>query len=424
MDLKQLEDNLYTWQSALERRGAEVDLNKVSEAHKRYLELLQKSEELRARRNTASKAQDIEAGKRIGSELKELEDELTTAKTELDELVAGIPNLPSSDIPDGGEENNKVLGVVGKPRTIDNPKDHIELGEGLGILDIERGTKASGARFYYLKNQAVELEFAIVRWLMDVLKDKGFELLMGPELLNEKAMLAGGYLGKAEDEVYKTQDDLYLIGTAEQSILAYHLDEIIPVPKRYASFSTCFRREAGSYGKDVKGIIRTHQFDKIEMFSFVAPSVSAREHEFLVSIQEEILRELEIPYQKVLLAAGDLSMASAKTIDLESWLPSQNRHRETHSCSNCTDWQARRARIRYRTAGEQVSGEVHASPKGYAGSSTGKSEVELVHTLNGTAVAVGRILVAILENHQQIDGSVSIPKVLHPYLSFKEIRGK
>src|SRR3989344_587123 len=444
MDLKQLEDNLYTWQSALERRGAEVDLNKVLEAHKCYLELLQKSEELRARRNTAARAQDIEAGKPYSAEatkglrqakglLKEMEDELATAKAELDELVAGIPNLPSCDIPDGGEENNKVLGVVGKPRTIDNPKDHIELGEGLGILDIERGTKVSGARFYYLKNQAVELEFAIVRWLMDLLKEKGFELLIGPELLNEKAMLAGGYLGKAVDEVYKTQDELYLIGTAEQSILAYHLDEIVPVPKRYASFSTCFRREAGSYGKDVKGIIRTHQFDKIEMFSFVAPSMSAREHEFLVSIQEEILQGLEIPYQKVLLAAGDLSMASAKTIDLESWLPSQNRHRETHSCSNCTDWQGGGGKIRYREQGSpsqlRQGFDGQAVPRDNIkndfltnGGGTTGNKPELVHTLNGTAVAIGRILVAILENHQQIDGSVIVPKVLHPYLSFKEIR--
>src|SRR3989344_940843 len=387
MDLKQLEDNLYTWQSALERRGAEVDLNKVLEAHKCYLELLQKSEELRARRNTAARAQDIEAGKPYSAEatkglrqakglLKEMEDELATAKAELDELVAGIPNLPSGDIPDGGEENNKVLGVVGKPRTIDNPKDHIELGEGLGILDIERGTKVSGARFYYLKNQAVELEFAIVRWLMDLLKEKGFELLIGPELLNEKAMLAGGYLGK-----------------------------------------------------DVKGIIRTHQFDKIEMFSFVAPSMSAREHEFLVSIQEEILQGLEIPYQKVLLAAGDLSMASAKTIDLESWLPSQNRHRETHSCSNCTDWQGGGGKIRYREQGSpsqlRQGFDGQAVPRDNIkndfltnGGGTTGNKPELVHTLNGTAVAIGRILVAILENHQQIDGSVIVPKVLHPYLSF------
>ena len=397
MDLKLLEDNLYTWQEQLNRRGAEVDLKKVLEVYQRYLEVLQKAEGLRAERNVAAKAQDIEAGKRIGSELKEV----MAARTELDELVADIPNLPDKDIPDGGEENGKVIGVGGKPRDITNPRDHIALGESLGILDIERGTKASGSRFYYLKNQAVELEFAILRWLMDLLKDKGFELLLGPQLLGEKAMLAGGYLGKAADEVYKTQDDLYLIGTAEQSILAYHLDEIIPVPKRYASFSTCFRREAGSYGKDVKGIIRTHQFDKVEMFSFVAPDMSAREHEQLVAIQEEILQGLEIPYQKVLLAAGDLSMAAARTIDLESWLPSQNRHRETHSASNCTDWQARRARIRYKTE---------------------SGESELVHTLNGTAVAIGRMLVALLENHQQMDGSISIPKVLHSYLSFKEIR--
>jgi seryl-tRNA synthetase len=192
-----------------------------------------------------------------------------------------------------------------------------------------------------------------------------------------------------------------LNGTAEQSILAYHLDEIIDVPKRYAGFSTCFRREAGSYGKDVKGIIRTHQFDKIELFSFVAPEESEKEHEFLVGLQEEILQKLEIPYQKVLLAAGDLGMSAAKTIDLESWIPSQKRFRETHSCSNCTDWQARRANIRFKNK-------------------DGKSE--FVHTLNGTGVAVGRLLVALLENHQQGDGSIKIPEALQDYCGFEKIK--
>ena len=248
-----------------------------------------------------------------------------------------------------------------------------------------------------------------MHWVFDLLKKKGFELMIPPVMVNEKVMSAGGYLGKNAEEIYKTQGDLYLVGTSEQSMLGYHVDEIIDVPKRYAAFSTCFRREAGSYGKDVKGIIRTHQFDKIEMFSYVDPKKSGKELDDLVDIQEEIWKGLEIPYQKVLLAAGDMSMPSAKTIDLESWLPSQNRYRETHSASNCTGWQARRANIRYRVAGKQVSRLV------------GKSKTEFVHTLNGTAVAIGRTLVALLENHQQPDGSIKIPKALHPYLSFKRI---
>src|SRR5690606_19631157 len=212
-----------------------------------------------------------------------------------------------------------------------------------------------------------------------------------------------GYLGQAEDEVYKTNDDLYLIGTSEQTTLGYHMDEVIEVPKRYAAFSSCFRREAGSYGKDVKGIIRTHQFDKVEMFSYVAPEMAEVEHEFLVSLEEEILRKLEIPYQKILIAAGDLGLSAAKKIDLESWIPSQQKYRETHSCSNCTDWQARGAKIRYKN-------------------DEGKNE--LVYTLNGTAIAIGRLLVALLENHQQEDGNVNIPAILHPYLSFREIKVK
>ncbi|MBU1082912.1 serine--tRNA ligase, partial [Patescibacteria group bacterium] len=286
------------------------------------------------------------------------------------------------------------------PLGLKNPKDHIELGASLDLIDIERGAKVSGSRFYYLKNQAVEIEFALIQWVGGLLAKKGFKFLMGPGLLSEKAMMAGGYLGKASEEIYKTQDNLYLAGTSEQSILAYHMDEMIELPKRYVSFSTCYRREAGSYGKDVKGIIRTHQFDKIEMFSFVEPTESDQELEFLSSIQEEILQGLEIPYRKVLLAAGDLSMASAKTIDMESYLPSQNTFRETHSVSNCTDWQASRADIRYKVGKQSV----------------------YVHTLNGTAVAIGRLLAVLLENHQQTDGSIKIPKVLHPYLSFKEIK--
>ena len=392
-------------------KGYEGNLDNLTELGKQHNQLAAELDQARAEHNRLAAAKDIEAGKAVASRVIDLENRFKEIHQQLTPLWLAIPNPPDKDIPEGGEENNKVLGVSKlHPSKIDNPKDHVELGETLGIIDIERGVKTSGSRFYFLKNEAAELEFALIRWLFKILKKKGFELLVTPQIVNEEVMEHAGYVSKSDQhaaEVYHIDDPdnpdkhQYLIGTSEQSVLGYHMDEIIEVPKRYAAFSTCFRKEAGSYGKDVKGIIRTHQFDKIELFSFVAPKDSAKEFKSLVAIQEFILKKLEIPYQKVLIAAGDLGMPAAKKIDLESWLPSQGRFRETHSCSNCTDWQASRANIRYRAE---------------------NGENEFVHTLNGTAVAIGRILVAILENHQQPDGSVKIPKALHPYLNFKEIK--
>jgi len=411
IDLKNLADNLENWQKALEKRGEKHDLKKILELYRKHNELVGEIDELRAQHNAAAKKKDIEEGTKLRTQLGKKEEEWSKLLKTINELTRLISNIPLSDVPAGGEEANQILETVGEPPVIKDIKDHIELATSLNILDVERAAKTSGSRFYFLKNQAVELEFALIHWVFDLLKEKGFKLLITPQMMNAQVMSAGGYLDKAADEVYKVQDELYLIGTSEQSMLGYHMDEIVDVPKRYAAFSTCFRREAGSYGKDVKGIIRTHQFDKVEMFSFVLPEKSEEELDFITDIQEEILKGLEIPYQKVLLAAGDLGTPSAKTIDMESWLPSQQRYRETHSASNCTDWQARRANIRYRVAGKRVS------------RLAGKSKTEFVHTLNGTAIAIGRTLVALLENHQQPDGSIKIPKVLHPYLSFKEIKG-
>lgn len=403
INLSALKDNLEEWKVGLARKGAKVDLDALVAAYDSWLTLSQEVEVLRGERNEAAKNKDIEGGKAVGVKLSGLESQLREKEAAVNALALQVPNLPSSDTPDGGEEDSKVISTAGVRTDIADPKDHIELGTKLNILDIDRGTKVAGARFYYLKNEGVELEFALVRWVFDVLKGEGFELMVGPQLVNKEVMEAAGYLGQAEDEIYKTNDDLYLIGTSEQTMLGYHMDEVIDLPKRYAAFSSCFRREAGSYGKDVKGIIRTHQFDKVEMFSYVEPANSETEHEFLVSLEEEILQKLEIPYQKVAIAAGDLGMPAYKKYDLESWIPSQKRYRETHSCSNCTDWQARGAKVRYKKE-------------------DGKNDY--VHTLNGTAVAIGRLLVALLENHQQPDGSIKIPAILHPYLNFKEIRVK
>ncbi|OGB85276.1 serine--tRNA ligase [candidate division Kazan bacterium RIFCSPLOWO2_01_FULL_48_13] len=408
-DLKQLSKRL-----AL--KNYQSDLNRIAELAKQYLVAVAELDSARAEHNQASKERNIEDGKTLGIKVGELEQRWKDINTELMPLWRGIPNPPAKGVPEGGEDNSKVVGHSRlQPETLEQPKDHVALGEALNIIDIERGVKVAGSRSYYLKNEAAELEFALVRWIFKLLKKKGFELMVPPQMITEEMMSNAGYIDKSEQhaaEIYKVDDEpaKYLIGTSEQSILGFHSDEIIETPKRYAAFSTCFRKEAGSYGKDVKGIIRTHQFDKIEMFSFVEPKESEKEHKRLVALQEFILKKLEIPYQKVLIAAGDLGMPAAKKIDLESWIPSQQRYRETHSCSNCTDWQARRAMIRYRVAGQPVSGLA------------GQSKTDYVYTLNGTAVAIGRILVALLENHQQKDGSIGIPRVLWPHCGFKEIK--
>ncbi len=402
IDFKDILENQEKYKNGLRRKGVGFKIiDEVVKAYSKYIKVKEVVDKLRLQKNIAAKKKDIKTGNEIKRKLVSKEKDLKPIQKLLESLENLIPNIPFTDIPDGGEENNKPIGKFGKIPKIKNPKDHIQLGKDLDIIDIERGVKTSGSRFYFLKNQAVELEFALIQWVMALLKKEKFELLVTPQLVQDKVMAAGGYLGQAADEIYKTQDNLYLIGTSEQSVLGYHMDEIITVPKRYAAFSTCFRREAGSYGQDVKGVIRTHQFDKVEMFSFVESKDSTKEHEKLVKLEEKILKELQIPYQKVLVAAGDLGMSAAKKIDLESWIPSQNRYRETHSCSNCTDWQARRANIRFK-------------------SKNGKTE--FVHTINGTAIAIGRLLVALLENYQQPNGSVKIPKVLHKYLSFKEIK--
>ena len=401
MELRDLldADKVKNFTKQLKRKGHKGGLKKVADLAKKHFELIPQLDALRAERNLAAKNQDINRGKELSGQLDQVEAEFSANEKKLQKLWEAIPNLPADDVPDGGENDGKILDTFGAPTEMLNPKDHLGLGVALDLIDIERGAKVSGSRFYYLKNQAVELEFALIRYVGSVLARKGFTFLMGPQLLGEKAMLAGGYLGKAKEEVYKTQDNLYLIGTSEQAMLAYHMDEIIDVPKRYTAFSTCFRREAGSYGKDVKGIIRVHQFDKIEMFVYCEADKSEQEFNLLVDAAEEIVRDLGIPYRKVLLAAGDMSMASAKTIDIECWMPSQNCYRETHSISNCTDWQARRGNIRYRMG----------------------DKTDYAHTLNGTALAIARFLAVLLENHQQPDGRIEIPSVLHQYLGFTEI---
>jgi seryl-tRNA synthetase len=340
------------------------------------------------------------------AKVKELKPEADAAQKEYTEIMLQVPNPPLPDVVDGqSDKDNKVNRTVGKPKKFTfKIKDHVELGEDLDLIDIERAGKISGSRFYFLKNELVQLEFALVQYALDILVKEGFSPMIPPILLNRETMTGAGYLPAGEDEIYKNQDDLFLAGTSEQPLAGYHKDEILEkgvLPLRYAGFSSCFRREAGSHGKDVRGILRAHQFDKVEMFSFCGPKDSEKEHEFLVSLEEKIVSGLGLPYQIIDICAGDLGAPAAKKYDLETWMPGQDQYRETHSCSNCTDFQARRLNIRYRDKDGKVA---------------------VLHTLNGTAIAIGRMLIAIMENGQRKDGSIEIPKALHKYLPYKEIK--
>ena len=317
-----------------------------------------------------------------------------------------LPNLPDPSAADGSKEEDAVVvstnGSV--PEFGFEPADHLDLGSSLGVIDVERAAKVAGSRFGYLKGPLVQLEFALVRWVLDTLAPHGFVPVVPPVLVREEALYGTGFFPGDEEQVYSVpSDDLFLVGTAEVPLAAMHMDEILDdgdLPLRYAGFSTCFRREAGAYGKDTRGIFRVHQFDKVEMFSFVHPDESRAEHEFLLAREEELVSALGIPYRVVNIAAGDLGSSAAKKYDIEAWFPGQDRYREITSTSNTTDYQSRRLRIRFKD-------------------DTGVNR--LVHTLNGTAVAVGRTLIAIMENNQTGEGSIAVPEVLRPYVGFSAI---
>jgi seryl-tRNA synthetase len=316
--------------------------------------------------------------------------------------------LPFEEVPVGKDEkDNVVVKKVGKPRKFSfKPKDYMEIAERLDLIDTKRAAKISGTRFGILKREAVLIEFALVKFALDTLLKEKFIPVIPPVMLKEEMARGTGYFEATDKEeaYFLPKDNLFLAGTSEQPLMAMHAAEIFEekdLPKRYVAFSTCFRREAGSYGKDTKGILRVHQFDKVEMVSFCKPEDSKKEHLFLLKRQEKLMRALKIPYQLVQICTGDLGRPAAAKYDIESWLPSENRYRETHSTSNCTDFQARRLNIRYR-------------------GKTGK--LNFVHTLNGTAFAIGRILIMLIENHQQKDGSIRIPTALQKYLKFKQIK--
>ena len=337
----------------------------------------------------------------LKSELRELEPQLDELDQRREALLVSLPNLPEPEAPDGEtEEDNVSLREVGeRPQFGFDPLDHLELGQRHGWIEMEAAANASGSRFAYLLGDLVMIELALVRFAMELVRDEGFRPTIPPVLVREQALFGTGMFPGEREMIYEVpRDELFLVGTSEVSLASLHADQIMEaseLPKRYAGFSTCFRREAGAAGRDTRGIFRVHQFDKVEMFSFVEPSDSTEEHERLLAIQERILDALEIPYRVVDVAVGDLGAPAARKFDCEAWIPSQERYREVTSCSNTTDYQARRLSARYRPA----QGE---SP-------------EPVHTLNGTAVAVGRTLIALLENGQREDGTVDLPSTLQEF---------
>jgi seryl-tRNA synthetase len=413
LDLKLVREQPERVRAALARRGAGEEVDELLRLDARRRELLPEIEGGRARQNKAS--EEIAAAKRSGGgaeeaiaemrqlsgRIKGLESELGEVERARDELAARLPNLPDPESPDGmTEEDAVVIREVGEKPGFDfEPRDHLEIGVELGLIEIEPAAQASGSRFAYLLGDLVLVELALVRFAIELLRSEGHEPVVPPVLVREQPLYGTGFLPGDRDQIYEIpKDELFLVGTSEVPLAALKADQILDpgtLPLRYAGFSTCFRREAGAAGKDTRGIFRVHQFDKVEMFSFVEPEESGSEHERLLALQERILGELEIPYRVVNVAAGDLGASAAKKYDCEAWIPSQERYRELTSCSNTTDFQARRLNCRYRPA----DGE---SPRH-------------VHTLNGTAVAVGRTLIALIENRQDRDGGFTLPTSLHQF---------
>ncbi|MDT5343442.1 MAG: seryl-tRNA synthetase [Mycobacterium sp.] len=340
----------------------------------------------------------LQQAKELAEQVKAAEAQQADAEAKFAAAHLAISNVIIDGVPAGGEDDFTVLDVVGEPAVIDNPKDHLELGEALGLIDMERGAKVAGSRFYFLTGQGALLQLGLLQMAMRLAADNGFVPIIPPVLVRPEVMSGTGFLGAHADEVYRVEaDDLYLVGTSEVPLAGYHSDEILDLsggPLRYAGWSSCFRREAGSYGKDTRGIIRVHQFDKVEAFVYCTPADAEAEHERLLGWQREMLARIEVPYRVIDVAAGDLGSSAARKFDCEAWVPTQQAYRELTSTSNCTTFQARRLATRYRDPG-------------------GKPQIAA--TLNGT-LATTRWLVAILENHQRPDGSVRVPEALVPFV--------
>ncbi|MFH1148614.1 MAG: serine--tRNA ligase [Pseudomonadota bacterium] len=418
LDLKYVRENLDSIKEMLARRGSDLSLSEFEAVDTERRRIIQDVEDFRNRRNVVSeevgrlKKEGADAGhlteqmKAVNARIKDLEIVLNEKEGALSAILLNMPNVPHPGVPIGRESSdNPVVKRWGDIRKFDfEPKPHWDIGEELGILDFERGTKIAGARFTLYRGAGAQMERALINFMLDLHAGRhGYTEILPPFIVNSTSMTGTGQLPKFKEDLFKLEGwDYYLIPTAEVPVTNIHQGEVLEetdLPKRYAAFSACFRAEAGSHGKDTRGLIRQHQFNKVELVKFTTPETSYKELESLLMDAEEVLQQLNLPYQVVELCTGDLGFSAARTYDIEVWLPGQNTFREISSCSNFEDFQARRAKIRFRR--------------------TGKTKTELVHTLNGSGLAIGRTLVAVLENYQQADGSVIIPPVLRPYMMGK-----
>jgi len=416
LDLAFIHQNPEKIKKSTQEKGVDPKLvDQLLEVDKKRRELINQVEKLKQERNQLHQnlkekpgTNVIEKGRQLREKVNKLEPELKKLKEKFQSIMFQIPNPPADDVKAGKDESeNEAIRKWGEPTKFDfKPKDHLEIGEKLNLIDVKRAAKVSGSRFAYLKSDLVLLEFALVQLALKTLIKEGFIPIIPPVIIKKEAMRGMGYLehGGEEDMYVLDKDNLVLVGTSEQTVGPMHKDEVLDskkLPLRYLAFSTCFRRESGTYGKDTRGILRVHQFNKVEMFSFTKPEDSDKELEHLLSLEEKLFQALEIPYQVVKMCSGDLGAPAAKKYDLEAWLPGQNKYREVTSASTTTDFQARRLNIKYNDG----------------------QETNYVHMLNGTAVAMGRTIIAILENYQQKDGSVKIPKILQEYVG-KEVIGQ
>jgi len=413
IDIKFLRENPDVVRASQKARGEDVSIiEKALTADEVRKAALDQFETLRAEQNLLSKsvatakgeekAALLESAKTLAAKVKEADVKRTQCEADAKALIMQISNVIDPQAPVGKEEDFVVIENVGKPRVFDfEPKDHVELGKLLGAIDTERGAKVAGSRSYYLTGVGAMLEFALVNYAITSANKAGFTPVIPPVLVNPAAMEGTGFLGQAAENVYHLEkDDVYLVGTSEVPLAAMHMDEILQaekLPMRYAGYSTCFRREAGTYGKDTRGIIRVHQFDKVEMFSFCHPDQAKEEHLRLLQWEKDFLNAMEIPYRVIDVASGDLGSSANRKFDIEAWIPTQDSYREVTSTSNCTEFQARRLNVRFKE----------------------NDATKAVATLNGTLVAIPRMIVAILENHQNADGTVNIPAALQPFLGTK-----
>ena len=409
-----LKENIEVLESNISRRNLKIDIKHLISLNEERKSLRFDAEQKRseqkelgkqiANANENEKEGLLTKATELSNEVKLLFDQVDKKDEEFTNLWVKIPNLISDTSPDGkSDEDNLEIKKVGNVKEIINPRDHLEIASKLNLIDVEKASEVSGSRFAYLFGDLVKIEFNLVSWALNKLSEKGFTPTVPPVLVRENALYGTGFFPDDAEQVYEIpNDDLYLVGTSEVPLAALHTNEIIDMddlPIRYAGFSTCFRREAGTYGKDTSGIFRVHQFDKVEMFSFCNPEKSEEEHEFILSVEEELLQSLEIPYRVVNVCAGDLGASAAKKYDIEAWIPSQNTYREVTSCSNTTSFQARRLNIRAKS----------------------KGETSILHTLNGTAIAVGRILIALTENNQTEDGKVEFSDKVADIIGVKNL---